>query len=156
MEVLEEAVALPDYSEQSLLKDEILAPSEHGDSQAVSEGSEAAGRRRGNPLWKKGESGNPMGRPVGSKNRLTLLREAVIAEAEELVLDNWAALVAKTIELAQNGDTTCLKILWDRIIPAKKAIDGIHRDSSEFGVKIVIQSLEPKSVIIEGEVNEVE
>ncbi len=137
--------------EQSLLEAS-ASPTNKDDTLATPEGGVEVKPKRGNPLWAKGQSGNPGGRPVGSKNRLTLLREAVIAEAEELVLDNWAALVAKTIELAQNGDTTCLKILWDRIIPAKKAIDGIHRDSSEFGVNIVIQSLEPKQVLIEGEV----
>ena len=106
------------------------------------EGGSEAKPKRGNPLWKKGESGNPAGRPVGSKNRLTLLREAVLAEAEELVLDNWAALVQKTIELANAGDTTALKILWDRIVPARKAVDNESADRKDFGIKIVVQGME--------------
>lgn len=33
--------------------------------------------QRGNPNWKKGKSGNPKGKPKGSKNYTTLLEEAV-------------------------------------------------------------------------------
>ena len=98
-------------------------------------------KRRGNPLWKKGESGNPGGRPAGSKNKLTLLREAVLANAEEIVLDNWEDLVQATVTLAKAGDSTALKILWDRVVPAKKAVEVTGKDGGEFGVKIVIEAL---------------
>jgi hypothetical protein len=87
-------------------------------------------------LWKKGQSGNPKGRPKGSKNQLTLLREAVLHNAEEMVLENWEELVAMTIEMAKMGDTTALKILWDRIIPSKRAVDDRVVDNKP---QIVIQ-----------------
>lgn len=63
------------------------------------------------------------GRKKGSKNKLTLLREAVLEKAEEMVLSDWEEVVRNTLELAKSGDTTCLKILWDRVIPSKRAID---------------------------------
>ena len=34
-----------------------------------------AGKGQIEPRWKKGESGNPAGRPKGSKNRSTIIRE---------------------------------------------------------------------------------
>lgn len=61
--------------------------------------------------FKPGKSGNPRGRPVGSKNRLTAIREALItpAEAREVV----GVLVAS----ARNGDTQAAGILLDRLWP---------------------------------------
>jgi hypothetical protein len=54
---------------------------------------------------------------------MTILREAVIANAENIVLENWEDLVQCTVALAKQGDSTALKILWDRVIPAKRAIE---------------------------------
>lgn len=114
-------------------------------------------KRRGNPLWKKGESGNPTGRPKGSKNRLTLLREAVLADAEELVLEKWEDLVRKTIQLAEAGDTTALKILWDRMIPSRKAVDNDNADRKDFGIKIIVQGMDVKqTAVVDGDYEEIE
>jgi len=95
---------------------------------------------------KKGEVRNPAGRPTGSKNKVTLLKEAVLASSEELVLHNWVKLVQKTIDLADDGDTTALKILWDRVIPSKRAIDTSADDKNSRSITINISGLEVKSV----------
>lgn len=124
---------------------------------SLEDGVEAEQPKRGNPLWKKGESGNPMGRPKGSKNRLTLLREAVIADAEEIVLENWEKIVRTTVLLAEAGDTTALKILWDRMIPSRKAVDNDNLDRKDFGIKIVVQGMELKpTAIVDGDYEEIE
>ena len=94
-------------------------------------------KSRGNPLWQPGQSGNPAGRPKGIKNKLTILKEAVLEEVEENLLTNWSSIVAKTIELANEGDTTCLKIVWDRMMPAKRAIEA--REGTEDRLNIVIE-----------------
>ncbi len=106
--------------------------------------------------FKKGQSGNPAGRPAGSKNKLTLLREAVLMDAEELVLRDWTKLVKKTIELADQGDSTCMKILWDRIIPSKRAVDITHTGDKSLNVTINVSKLEAEVAdgdieIIDGE-----
>ncbi len=62
-----------------------------------------------------GESGNPTGRPRGSKDKRTALRCLLEPHAP--------ALVAKVVELALAGDTTALRIALDRIIPPAKAKD---------------------------------
>lgn len=61
--------------------------------------------------WKPGESGNPAGRPKGSRNRLSVMREALITPAEA------RAVVEKLVESARNGDTQAASVLMDRIWP---------------------------------------
>lgn len=101
--------------------------------------------------FRKGQSGNPKGRPKGSKNKTTLVKEQIeaglVAEAEQDALD----VYRKTVELAKQGDTTCLKLLMDRFWPAGRKEDKAEK--SPGGVNIIIKGLEveePKA--IEGEV----
>jgi hypothetical protein len=67
-------------------------------------------RVRGRPF----EKGNG-GRRPGSKNRTTLVAEALL-EGEEVYL------VEKAIELAKAGDTQMLKFLLDRILPKERPV----------------------------------
>lgn len=65
-------------------------------------------------LFKPGQSGNPAGRPPGSRNRATLVMEALMdGEAE--------AITRKAIELALKGDTTALRLCLERILPPRKS-----------------------------------
>lgn len=69
-------------------------------------------KQRGRP-FEKGQSGNPNGRPKGSRNKAILAAESLLdGEAEQLT--------RKAIDLALNGDTTALKITLDRLLPARK------------------------------------
>ena len=65
----------------------------------------------------KGKSGNPRGRPRGSKDKRTQLRELLQPHA--------ADLVKKAVELAIAGDTTALRMCLDRIIPPYRARDSV-------------------------------
>lgn len=65
--------------------------------------------------FKKGQSGNPAGKPRGARDKRTALRELLQPHA--------AGLVKKAVELALAGDTTALRICIDRCIPAIKAKD---------------------------------
>lgn len=63
--------------------------------------------------FQKGVSGNPAGRPRGSRSKVTVLAEGLIdGEAE--------AVIRKLISLAKEGDTTALRIIADRIIPPRR------------------------------------
>jgi hypothetical protein len=63
--------------------------------------------------WKPGESGNPSGRPSGSRNRATLAIEALLdGEAEQIT--------RKAIELALAGDGPALRLCMERIAPPRK------------------------------------
>jgi Family of unknown function (DUF5681) len=70
-------------------------------------GKEQAGR------FQKGKSGNPEGRPKGTRNATTL--------ALEILLDGQAtALTQKAIDLALTGDMAALRLCLDRILPPRK------------------------------------
>ena len=64
---------------------------------------------RGRP-FKKGRSGNPRGRPAGSRNKRTLAA-AVLLDGES------EALTRKAVELALAGDPTALRLCIERILP---------------------------------------
>lgn len=64
----------------------------------------------GGGRWKPGQSGNPKGKPVGTRNRASLLAEQLIgSEAEKLV--------RAVIDKALSGDSTCLRLCLERLSP---------------------------------------
>lgn len=63
--------------------------------------------------WRKGQSGNPRGRPAGVRNRATIAVEALLdGEAE--------SLTRKAVDLALEGDTIALRLCLDRIAPPRR------------------------------------
>src|SRR5262245_2183572 len=63
--------------------------------------------------FQSGQSGNPAGKPKGTRNRTTLAVEALLdGEAE--------TLTRKAIELAKAGDLAALRVCLDRIAPPRK------------------------------------
>jgi len=63
--------------------------------------------------FEKGRSGNPAGRPRGSRNRAT--------RAMQKLLDGEAqALTRKVVELALNGNTTALRLCLDRLLAPRR------------------------------------
>ena len=69
-------------------------------------------KQRGRP-FEKGRSGNPAGRPRGSRNRT--------ARAMQRALDGEAqALTRKAVELALEGNTTALKLCLERLLAPRR------------------------------------
>jgi len=68
--------------------------------------------QRGRP-FEPGKSGNPNGRPKGSRNQATLLAESLLeGEAE--------AIMRKLIDRALEGDTTALRLCLERVLAPKR------------------------------------
>jgi predicted ThiF/HesA family dinucleotide-utilizing enzyme len=96
---------------------------------------------KGNPNMVKGKSLNPNGRPKGSVNKYTAL-------SRELMSTKGPEIVEKVIEMALEGDRTCLKMCMDRILPTTKAVE-LRSSEGNGQVVINIGGLEAK--VIEAE-----
>jgi hypothetical protein len=60
--------------------------------------------------FEKGQSGNPAGRPPGSRNKATILAEAMFqGEAE--------AIIRMAIDKAKEGDITAIRLCLERVFP---------------------------------------
>ena len=63
--------------------------------------------------FEKGESGNPAGRPRGSRNRTALLMENLLSYEAE-------AIGRKAVEMAIKGDMAAIRLCMDRLSPPRK------------------------------------
>ena len=99
-------------------------------------------KHKGSPkLYKGMKSLNPNGRPKGSMNKFTAL-------SRELMSTKGPEIVQKVVDMALEGDRTCLKMCMDRIIPTTKAVE--FRSSDDRGNVIInVGGLEAKKVEIE-------
>ena len=64
--------------------------------------------------WKKGQSGNPAGRPRGT---------AKVAKLRSLIEADMPEVIAKVVELAKEGDMSAAKLLVDRVIPTIRPVE---------------------------------
>src|SRR5690348_3660460 len=60
--------------------------------------------------WKPGQSGNPGGKQPGTRNRATVLAQALIDNDAEQV-------VGQVIKAALNGDLAAAKLILERVVP---------------------------------------
>jgi hypothetical protein len=64
-------------------------------------------------LFKRGQSGNPKGRPQGSRNRVTIAAQALLdGQAEKIT--------QKAIDKALEGDGMALRLCLERLLPVRK------------------------------------
>ena len=68
---------------------------------------------RGKP-FQKGQSGNPNGRPTGSRNKRTLA-------LEEMLGNHIGAITQKAVDAAINGDMAAIKMIMDRMLPPARS-----------------------------------
>jgi hypothetical protein len=102
-------------------------------------------------LFKKGQSGNPAGRPKGSKNQVTLVKLAIEGELREEMKGEMSAILKKGLEKAKNGDTEMIKYFLDKwITPAKaSAEDDAPRERVEILIGRLSEETPVKGRIIE-------
>jgi hypothetical protein len=72
-------------------------------------------RVRGRPFV-KGQSGNPAGRQLGSRNKATIAAQKMLAGEAE-------ALTRKAVEAALAGDPIAMRLCLDRILPRDRALE---------------------------------
>jgi hypothetical protein len=80
-----------------------------------------AGKGQIEPRWEKGESGNPAGRPKGSKNRSTIARQWLEVNqslknpltGEQETMSQEDLMTLALIKKAREGDVAAYKALMD-------------------------------------------
>ena len=100
--------------------------------------------------FQKGVSGNPKGRPLGSRNQSSL--------AAEMLLENQAAAITqKCVDMAMDGDPTALRLCVSRLIPIKRqrtiSLDLPALESSQDSLKAIGSVL---GAVVAGEVTPTE
>lgn len=89
--------------------------------------------------FKKGQSGNPKGRPPGIKNQITLYKLALEGELRARMKGDMGDILDKGIELAKGGDKDMINYFLDKwITPAKTSAD---EDAPRERVQILIGRL---------------
>jgi hypothetical protein len=87
--------------------------------------------------FKIGKSGNPAGRPKGSRDKRTVFKEMLEPKSSQLI--------QKAIEMALDGNEAMLRLLLDRVLPAKLREDpmpiNIKCDSLVGQSKIILEEL---------------
>ncbi len=117
------------------------------------ENTDNTGGKQNKPhLFQPGQSGNPKGKPKGTKNHATRLADSLLdGETEKLT--------RKVVELALNGDTTALRLCLERICPPRKSrpvnitlpetqtVDGVAEAQAEVVQAVASGDLTPEEGI---------
>ena len=106
---------------------------------AKAQKTEATAKKKGG--YPKGVSGNPKGRPKGALGKSTLVKQAIMAEAEGILLENAPKVIQTVVEQAKNGCTQSQKLIWSSLIPSKKAVEISAKDDGPAIIKINIETL---------------
>lgn len=79
----------------------------------IKKSPDKAGRKQ-DGTFKKGVSGNPQGCPSGSRNRSTIMLQKLLEGQAE-------AIINKAIELANDGDSTMIRLCMERLLPPRRS-----------------------------------
>lgn len=97
------------------------------------------------------------GRKKGSKNKSTLVREALRGEWDDLLVTQGKKVFEAVVEKAIDGDMTAAKLILDRVVPVAENKTAGKLQLGEGGLVIHIDRLEatPSPTLIEaGKVEE--
>jgi hypothetical protein len=101
--------------------------------------------------WVPGVSGNPRGRPKGSKNRITLLKAMAEEAVREKHTPQMLEVIQQIINQAQDGDKEAQRLVWNAIM-SKGLSDSDGKVKEKVEIKIGRVDSGPTPVTIEGQI----
>lgn len=96
--------------------------------------------------WKPGESGNPLGKPKGSKNRTTLIKQAIEGDMVDAVKQDAVAVFQKAVQMALAGNEQMIKLVVDKFVSNARTEDG-KSSKNLGGVHITVQAMPPQTEV---------
>ena len=93
-----------------------------------------------------GKSRNKGGRPKGSKNRTTLLREAIQNDFTRLAKHRSRKIFEKLTECAMEGEPWAVKLFMDKLMP-NAGNEGDQMLKGGVTVNISIEDMKPRETI---------
>lgn len=99
----------------------------------------------------KGKSGNPAGRPKGSKNQITIMKIALEGNLRKKLEHDAQDILQKAIDMAKAGDGQMIKLLVDKMIPTSRSVDD---EPTRERVQVFIDRLGSERPAIQGRVIE--
>ena len=64
-------------------------------------------------VWKKGESGNPTGKPAGTRNKATVMVQTIMERGAKEITE-------AVVGLAKKGDLSAARLVLERLVPPVK------------------------------------
>lgn len=101
----------------------------------------------------KGTSGNPLGRPKGSKNKITMMKLALEGRLRTQLEHDAHEILKKAVDLAKDGDTAMIKLLVDKMIPTSKSVDD---EPTKEKIQIIVSQLAGRESTVSGRVIDAE
>ncbi len=63
--------------------------------------------------WQKGQSGNPTGKPAGTRNKATIMVQSIMERGAKEITD-------VVVGLAKEGDLSAARLVLERLVPPAK------------------------------------
>ena len=99
-----------------------------------------------------GKSGNPDGRPKGSKNKITIMKIAAESSVREDNFDKMLEVCSQIIQAALDGDKQARKLVWESMMTK-----GVSDEAAKSGGKPQINlnfTSEAPTLTVEGTTHE--
>ena len=64
-------------------------------------------------VWKKGESGNPSGKPAGARNKATIMVQTIMESGAKEITE-------AVVSMAKEGDLSAARLVLERLLPPAK------------------------------------
>ncbi len=103
--------------------------------------------------WKRGQSGNPNGRPKGTRNLKK--REHFLSTLMNAVEPEWERIIEEQLKAALRGDYSAAKLFFDHILPKQKAYILEREDDDELdleGLDTIEKREQARAIILDAQV----